>query len=325
MPKIEEIFVHFIVDANQVVARMLAGSVDLTLGSVIRIGEGYPLKLQLESRGEGTVVPAHNSVRVADIQFREPQPPPARDVRIRQALLHALDKPLLVETLHYGVYQPADTWLSPDHRDFRTAEQSLRKYPYDANRAQQLLADAGWSRAGDGMLRSGSGETFDFQVRVTEGVQPVRDAQVIIEFWKAIGINAELDVLPRARQNEQEYRAKFPGTDLGSPSIEVESMTRWLGEEIPTDANRWRGSNRGAYVRPEVDRLVADYFSALDVPRRTSILSEIVRVTAEDLPSPPLYYQLDVHGIRAGLQGVVPTKPGDGWTVYNAHQWYWDR
>jgi peptide/nickel transport system substrate-binding protein len=324
-PKIDEIFVHFIVDANQVVARMLAGSIDLTLGSSIRVGEGYPLKQQLEAHGEGTVVPAHNSVRVADIQFREPQPPPARDVRVRRALLHALNKPLLVETLHYGIYQPADIWLSPEHRDFKAVDQAIRKYPYDVNRAQQLLAEAGWSRTGDALLRDAAGETFDFQVRVTEGVQPVRDAQVILEFWKAVGINAELDVLPRARQNEQEYRAKFPGTDLGSPGIDPESMTRWLGEETPSDATRWRGSNRGAYLRPEIDRLIADYFTTLDASRRSSILVEVARANSEDLPSPPLYYQLDVYGIRAGLQGVIPTKPGDGWTVFNAHQWYWDR
>jgi peptide/nickel transport system substrate-binding protein len=270
-------------------------------------------------------VPAHNSVRVADIQFRDPQPPPARDVRVRQALLHALDKQLLVETLHYGIYQPADIWLSPDHRDFKAVEQRIRKYPYEPARAQQLLADAGWTRGGDSLLRNAAGETFDFQVRVTEGVQPVRDAQVILEFWKAAGINAELDVLPRARQNEQEYRAKFPGTDLGSPSIEPEAATRWLADEVPSDATRWRGSNRGGYVNAEVDRLVGEYFASLEPQRRTTVLTELARVTSEELPSPPLYYQLDVHGIRAGLQNIVPTKPGDGWTVVNAHQWYWDR
>jgi peptide/nickel transport system substrate-binding protein len=324
-PKIEEIYVHFVVDANQVVARMLAGGLDLTLGSVIKTGEAALLKPQLEARGEGTVVAAPNSVRIGDFQFREPQPPPARDVRIRQAVFHSLDRKLMVDTLHDGINVPADAWLAPDHPGFKAAERAMRKYLYDPNRAQQLLSDAGWTRGPDGILRSAVGEVFDFGLRTTEGAQNVKDAQVIAEFWKSVGINTDIEVTPRARQNDQEYRAKFPGIALASPSIEVDSISRWLIEEIPSDANRWRGSNRGGYARTDVDRLITDYSGAIEVPRRTQILADLLKLLAEDLPSLPLYYQMDVHGVRAGLQGVVPTKPGDGWTTFNAHQWYWDR
>ena len=54
-------------------------------------------------------------------------------------------------------------------------------------------------------------------------------------------------------------------------------------------------------------------------------LAELVRFVAEDLPSLPWYYPMEAYAVRAGLQGVSPTKPGDGWTTANAHQLYWRR
>src|SRR5688572_19210569 len=169
-PKIQRVFVHFIPDANQAVARFLAGALDLTLGSLIRVEEGVILKEQLAARGEGTVVTRpEGGIRLVDFQYREPLIPPARDVRVRRALYHAIDRTLLIDVLQSGLVEPAHMVLAPGDPAFRPAEATVTRYPYDAARSLQLLAEAGWNRGGDGVLRNVSGERFDLGVRVTEG------------------------------------------------------------------------------------------------------------------------------------------------------------
>ena len=312
-------------DANQAVARFLAGSLDLSLGSLIRVEEGVTLKEQIEPRGIGTIVtPPEGGIRVTDFQWREPLIPPARDLRVRRAMVHSIDRQLMIESLQFGLVEPAHMVLAPGSSAYTMADSAVTKYPYDVNRAAQLLAEAGWTKGNDGVLRSASGERFDLGVRVTEGTLNNKEAQVMSDFWKAIGINPEVELMPRALQNDQEYRAKFPGVASSSP-MGIDSLDRFRSENIPNDANRWRGNNRGGYSNPTMDRLSKDFFTTVELAPRLNTHVQVLKLISDEVVTMPWYYQVDVYAIRAGLMGAVPTAPGQGWTTANAHQLYWER
>ncbi len=324
-PKIQKVFVYFIADANQAVARFLAGGLDLTLGSLIRVEEGVILKEQLEGRGEGTVITRpEGGIRLADFQYREPSTPAARDVRVRRAMYHAIDRALAIDSLQFGFVQPAHMVLAPGDPAFESAEAAVTKYPFDLTRATQLLSDAGWTRGADGVARNASGERLDLGVRVTEGTLNNKEAQVMSEFWKAIGVNSEVELMPRALQNDQEYRAKFPGISFSSPSG-PDVIIRFNMESIPSDANRWRGGNRGGYSNREFERLAGEFFKTIDPQARARTHVDILKLLADDVAAMPFYYQVDTYGVRSGLQGATPTAAGQGWTVGNAQGLYWDR
>jgi peptide/nickel transport system substrate-binding protein len=324
-PKIDEIMVHFISDTNQAVARFLAGGIDLTVGSLIKVEEGVILRDQLQARGEGTVLTTPESTRVGDFQLRDPGAPQARSVLARRALSHALDRELLVDTLHYGLTLPAQTFIPPGDPSLGPATPPLTQYTFDRNRAGQLLHDAGWERRADGLLYGSSGDRFDLAVQTLEGAQYVKEAQVIVESWRNVGVNAELEVLPRSRQNDREYRAKFPGFAIRALQRGTEWTRKWRTEEIPLESNQWRGDNRGAYSRPDVDRASVEYLTTIDPARRIAILLDVLRTVGEDVPSLPLYHGVDVYAVRDGLRGVQPSGPGQGWTVFNAHELSWER
>jgi peptide/nickel transport system substrate-binding protein len=327
VPKISEVFVHFISDTNQAVARVLGGAIDLTSGSTIKFEEGAVLKGELESRGMGTVVPVEGvgGMRLADFQFREPVGPPGRDVRVRQAMVHALDRQVVTETIHHGFTEVAHMYIARTNPAYETADRAIRKYPYDPRRAQELLAAAGWTRGGDGMLVNASGERFDLGVQVTEGAQTVRESQVYMDHWRQVGINSEIEILTRANQNDAELRSRFPGVAMSNANGTPASMQRWAIPQIATAANRWVGNNRGAYVNEEATRLAADYYTILDLQKRIEAHSRFLSIIAEELPSMPLYTLADVSSVAAGLRAVVPAAPGEGWLVENAHVWYWER
>lgn len=322
-PRIAEILVHFVPDANQAVARMLAGAIDVTLGNLIRIDEGMVIKEQLEPRGEGTILTIPTKHRYAELQYRDPQPPPSRDVRVRRALIHALDRQLLVDALLHGLTTPADMYLAPNDGAFPEADRVIRKHPFDANRATATMQEAGWTPGGDAILRSSVGERFDLEVRTTEETQNVKEVQILADFWRKAGIATTIEIVPRAKQNDQEYRAKYPGISLSAASIGPDWMDKWQSERIATEANRWRGGNRGAYSRPELDRLYKEYVTTIDTATRRTALVELVRFASEDVTYLPLYYQVDVHAIRTGLRGLVARWPGQPGMAFNVHEWYW--
>jgi peptide/nickel transport system substrate-binding protein len=326
-PKISEVYVHFISDTNQAVARVMGGAIDLTSGSTIKFEEGALLKGELDSRGMGSVVPVEGvgGMRLADFQFREPVGPPGRDVRVRQAMVHALDRQVVTETIHHAFTEVAHMYIARTNPAYDTADRVIRKYPYDQRRAQELLADAGWTRSGDGMLANAAGERFDLGVQVTEGAQTVRESQVYMDYWRQVGISPEIEILTRATQNDAELRSRFPGVAMSNANGTPASMQRWAIPHIASASNRWVGNNRGAYVNEEATRLAAEYFTILDLQKRIEAHTQFLRIIAEELPSAPLYTLADVSAVRAGLKGVVPAAPGEGWLVENAHVWYWER
>jgi peptide/nickel transport system substrate-binding protein len=121
-PRIQEIYVHFVSDANQATAQMLAGALDVTLGNLLRVEEGLTVREQMEPRGEGWIMAIPTKHRYGEFQYREPQPPPSRDTRVRQGMVHALDRELLVESLLFGLTRPADMYLAPNDVVFANAQ-----------------------------------------------------------------------------------------------------------------------------------------------------------------------------------------------------------
>jgi peptide/nickel transport system substrate-binding protein len=323
-PRIQEIFIHFVGDANNAVAQMLAGAVDVTLGNLLRVEEGMTVKEQMEPRGEGSVMTIPTKIRYGELQYRDPLPPPSRDVRVRQAMVHALDRQILADTLLFGLSSPADVYLAPTDAAYSAASEAIRKYPFDPSRAGVLLQEADWTKGADGVLRSSAGERFDLEVRTTAETQNQKEVQILSDAWKQAGVNTSIEIVPIAKQNDQEYRAKFPGISTSSTSISIDWMDKWQTDRAASEANRWRGGNRGAYSNATVDRMYRDYITTIDPTKRQDALVQLVKFASEDVTYVPLFYQVDVHAIRTGLNGLVPRWPGQSGMAFNSYEWYWE-
>ena len=75
--------------------------------------------------------------------------------------------------------------------------------------------------------------------------------------WKRAGVNATPFVIPRARNDDYEFRVSFPAAQIqtaGNPLL-AESLN---SNELPTPQNAYSGGNRGHYVNPDVDKLYND-------------------------------------------------------------------
>ncbi|MCF2527318.1 ABC transporter substrate-binding protein [Yinghuangia soli] len=103
---------------------------------------------------------------------------PLSDVRVRQALNHAIDRDAINKALFQG-YAQSTTQVSLPGLDGFSAETDKR-YPYDPAKAKKLLADAGYP----------NGFSFPMETQNLLGIDLV--TQAVVEQWKQIGVRAEV-------------------------------------------------------------------------------------------------------------------------------------
>ncbi|USQ70474.1 ABC transporter substrate-binding protein [Roseomonas mucosa] len=108
------------------------------------------------------------------------------DKRVRQALGLAIDRELLVKTLWNGAALVPHSHNFPEYGDMYLPGRSLR---YDPDRARALLREAGYD---------GTEITYRTQANYYTNALPA--AQVLVEMWKAVGLNVRLQVVENAAQ-----------------------------------------------------------------------------------------------------------------------------
>src|SRR5262249_40888974 len=135
-------------DPNTLVANVLSGAVDFTIGYELSVGQA---RQAAENWPTGALATYPlQSVTTAQPQFVNPDPPALQDVRFRRALVHAFDKEALNELINGDLTPPPSTFPMPvGAPEYREVKSSILEYPYDPRRAAQLIEEIGFSRAGE--------------------------------------------------------------------------------------------------------------------------------------------------------------------------------
>src|SRR6185295_2945575 len=118
-------------DPNTLLANVLAGAVEVTLGR----GLDYEQGLQLEEHWKiGAVRWTSTSWFKVSPQFLDPRPAIVTDLRFRQALMYATDRQEMTDTFTGGRAPVADTLVLPQATEFKAVESRIVKYGYDPRR-----------------------------------------------------------------------------------------------------------------------------------------------------------------------------------------------
>jgi peptide/nickel transport system substrate-binding protein len=309
-PKIDEIEVRFIPDTTTLLANLYSGAVDATMG------RGIQLDLALEAKerwtaGQAMMTPASRVALFS--QFIDPTPAALGDVRFRRALLYALDRQQIVDTLQSGVTPVAHAFLSPDQPDYAAVERDIVRYDYDPRQAARLIEELGFSRAPDGFYRDAAGRRLALEIWASgQSKQMLATA----DGWRQAGIEAEPVVLPQQRWNDREYVAKFPGLRLNRQPSAMADLRRFQSAQAPLPENNFVGVNYSRYMNPELDALVDQFFQTIPKAERTRVLASIMRHMTTELNVMGLYHDVQPTLVAHRITGV--TAPSVGW---NAHLW----
>jgi peptide/nickel transport system substrate-binding protein len=241
------------------------------------------------------------------------------DLRVRQALMHAVDRDGLVEALNYGLGSPGHMFMAPSEPGFQEADRVIAKYPFDPSRASNLLADAGWRRAQPGGSVTGStGQTLDIEVWTTAGGTGDAEAAILADNFKTVGINSSIFLIPSARQRDNELRTSFPALETTARSISPDNFV-FTSALVPTPEARWQGPNRGSFRDTDVDRLHNVVLTSFDAGERHRATIDLHKRMTEIVGIGPLYYDVEVILAKSNVRGPIGNygpQQGISWNIF---------
>lgn len=171
-----------------------------------------------------------------------------RDVNVRRAAAHAIDKKLLVQKILGGYGVPVDTLQAPQY----SAYDSTIKVAHDPVLAKQLLAASGYSPENPARL----------VIQTTRGYKP-KDYEMISAvagMWRKVGIEAEIEVYDIARHFELLLKGELApaafynwGNAIGDPSTST-------GASMLGPFAAWKSA--------DVERHIVELLSEQDEARR---------------------------------------------------------
>ena len=202
---------------------------------------------------------------------------PFDDVRVRQAIAHAIDKDFIVKSLHQGNTKVATGPIAPGS-PFYTDK--VERYPLDLKKAAALLDAAGLKPDGSGKRFA---MTLDFLPNTPDNAQTI--AEYLRPQLKKIGIEVTVRTSPdfptwARRVSTHDFDATMDGAfNYGDPVIGVHRT--YLSSNIRPGVI-W--SNTQNYVNPKVDELLAQATVETDLEKRKKLYAEFQRLVVADVP-----------------------------------------
>jgi peptide/nickel transport system substrate-binding protein len=309
-PRIDEVEIKFIPDANTMIANILAGTVELTMGRGFSVDSAA--ELQDQWRGGRVAIELENWTALYP-QGINPNPAILSNGEFRRALLHGLDRQEMVQSIQHGLVPVAHTILSPNDPLYRDVERSIVTYEYDSRRAIEMISRLGVPRGADGAFAL---TPLEIRAAGTAGDSSNKGMLVVADYWKRIGLASETTQIPNQRRSDLEYRATHPAFTIQRQPNGEEGMQRYHSREAAVPENNWVGDNKGRYVNAELDALLDRYFVTIARVERVQLANQIIQhMTSQVIPL-PLFYEANAVPTGSRLSGVIPGQVG-----WNSHEW----
>jgi peptide/nickel transport system substrate-binding protein len=316
-PRVDEVEVKFIPDHSTLVANVLAGAAELTLGRSVSLEQALHVRDQWR---DGKMELKFNNWIVVYPQFINPSPAVVADVRFRRAMLHAIDREQMAETLQAGMVPVAHSWVNPSAPEYRAIERSIVRYDYDPRRSASLLEELGYARSGDS-YRDRSGERLSVELRTTaDNELHSRVIFPIVDYWQRLGVGVEPNLIPVQRQRDREYRANSPAFEMLQQGNDLGSLVTHHSREIPLPDNNFVGRSKHRYRNAEFDSLIDRHFATIPTAERMDVLAQLMHHITDQLVIMGIFYNVAPTLMSNRLVNVTPG--GERSTqAWNAHEW----
>ena len=237
-----------------------------------------------------------------------------QDKRVRQAISYAINKKEIIEGVLLGLGKEATGPYKPGTWPYNP---NVKRYPYDPQKAKELLEEAGWTDSdGDG-IRDRNGTPFVFEIITNQG-NDLRSkcAEITQKRLSDIGIKVKIRVIEWAAFiNDFINKKKFDATILGwSITLDPDLYDVWHSSKTKQGE-----LNFISFRNEEVDELLEKGRSTFDQAERKKYYFRIQEILAEEQPYTFLYVADALPIINSRVRGIIPAPIGIG---YNYIEWY---
>ena len=237
-----------------------------------------------------------------------------KDVRVRRALGHAIDRNALIKGVlfgqgvaAFGPYRPG-TWPYND---------KLTPLAYDPARAAALLAEAGWDHKNEDGILEKDGVPLAFTILTNQGNdQRIKTATIIQSQFKAIGVKVQIRTVEWAAFiKEFINQGRFDAVILG-----------WNIVQDPDLFDVWHSSRAVAgglnftdYRNAEVDDLLLRARATTDQALRKKLYDRFQEILHDEQPYAFLYIPYALPIVQQRFHGIEPAPAG---IMYNFDRWW---
>jgi peptide/nickel transport system substrate-binding protein len=268
-PSLPRVVLKLIPEDATVLAELRAGNIDA--GRIIP--EAYRT-FQRDGRIAVLRVPGDTFYWFAP-NFRMPM---FQDVRVRQAMALAINRPEMLRALYQGLGTVAQ---SPIHPSLWQYDKDLKGYAYDPPRAKTLLAEAGWTPGPDGILVKG-GQRFKAKYGFLAGKDYQNQALLIQQYLRAVGMDIDVQAIERG-----DFFGRYFAPD---GPIELVGIA-WFNLLFPPQSeleDNFKSTGSGAkvigYSNPQMDALLDQAILTRDRARQRALYAQIQQLIIEDVP-----------------------------------------
>jgi peptide/nickel transport system substrate-binding protein len=246
--------------------------------------------------------------------------PALEDVRVRQAMAHAIDKEALVERVLNGLGSPGQSMSVAVAPKWDLDVPPELKFDFDPAEANRILDDAGYAKGSDGIRRMPDGSDplkFRFYFPADDATYS-RVAQFIKEWLADIGIGTTVTPKSEDELTPIENKGVF---DLvvwsWTPYADPTAMMSYLTcEQVPEEPDDGR-YNDAFFCDEEYDRLFNAQKIELDEPTRVDLVHDALQRFYTQSPYVVLYEQDTVEAYRNDrFEGFVRQPEPDGPIIY---------
>jgi peptide/nickel transport system substrate-binding protein len=215
----------------------------------------------------------------------------------------------------------AETNMPEDVRFYPQLERAIAHYPYDPRQAEQLMGEAGFAKDSGGRFATAQGERFRPEFWVISGPLYEKQQLIMHDTWTRAGIDSEPRVMNAAQLRDFAASVTFSGLSnrLLQPN-ETQMLNMYTSAQIGSPANRWLGNNRNGWSSQDYDRLFDAYAATLDRAERDRQIIEMMKLTADQLPVLPTYFNIEVMAHLASIRGPALGSV-DRLVLWNVHEW----
>jgi peptide/nickel transport system substrate-binding protein len=308
-PKLARVLIKFIPDENTEVSQLRTHEIDWQL-------EASPQEYRSLKTLPDLNVILHDKNDYERIQINTSHPP-LDDVLVRRAIASAIDVGKLVHDLTFGSATIADQDLPPfmwAHAD------NVARYPYDLQKAKDLMKQAGWTPGPNGiLLKNGNALRL---LLVTNNSNVTRKAGVVQvqAMLHELGIDVSIKEFPGSLL----FAAMGAGGILQNGKFDL-AWTGWVAGIDPDQASIFycnatppHGNNETRYCNHDVDAAETAALEHFDVPSRKAAYAKVEAILSSELPQITLWWPRQIQPINPDFKGFTPNPVTESW---NAYQW----
>jgi peptide/nickel transport system substrate-binding protein len=292
LPKVSKLIIRTIPDNSARFTALQSGEVDLMEG----VNPDDLKQLEANKDLQKMVRPSFN-VGYVGFNFKKK---PFDNPKVRMALNYAVDKKALIQAFYAGLAEPAKNPMPPTLWGYND---QIQDYPYDLEKAKQLLKEAGYP--------NGIQQTITFYAMpVARPYMP--DGKKVAEALQAnfakIGVKTNIvspewaTYLDETKKGEKDDMFMLGWTgDNGDPDNFIYALL---------DKDSIPGNNRDFYINEDLHKILLAAQAEPDQAKRADMYKKAQEIIKKDCPWIPLVHSTPLLAAKANLKGYIPSPTG---------------